>query len=262
MLISKEEYLPLSFSSIKAFAVSPLQFIHYKLHKPPPTTAMQFGTLVHLRLLEPDKFTTEVAVFDGRRDKRTAAYQEFLQDNPGAHVVNSQELSKIECAAGRLQYHTQAQELLDGLAEAEKPVQFEFEGVPFRGIVDGFAQGYLLDLKTSAKWTPDEFGRAFYANKYYWQAFLYQFALGFEDRPFYFIVMQSAEPFNVAVYKVEPIYFEMARQELRQIIGRWKRWNGKTMHLTEDLETHEILNLGPPHWARPQMFFDEKQLFE
>ena len=38
--MSKDKYLPLSFSSLKAFARSPLQFIEYKENKKEPMPSM------------------------------------------------------------------------------------------------------------------------------------------------------------------------------------------------------------------------------
>ena len=78
-MTDKDKYLPLSFSSLKAFDRSPLAFVHYKEGPRKETDAMRFGTMVHRAVLEPDKYQATVAVYDGRRG--TNAHKEFMLEN-------------------------------------------------------------------------------------------------------------------------------------------------------------------------------------
>ncbi len=155
MIIEKSEYLPLSFSSLKAFSVSPLAFIHYKLHRSPPTESMKFGTRLHQAILEPDKFADEVVVYEGRRDKRSKEYQQFLTDNPRRGRHTPAEMRRIKLAFGRLQYHAAACELLEKCTHFERMLEFTRNGVPHRGIVDAHGDTFALDVKTAQQWDPD-----------------------------------------------------------------------------------------------------------
>ena len=66
-MYDKNDYLPLSFSSLKAFSRSPLAFLDYKLGPRKETAAMNFGTLVHRAILEPEKYEQTTLIWDGRR---------------------------------------------------------------------------------------------------------------------------------------------------------------------------------------------------
>jgi hypothetical protein len=53
-LMSGESHL--SYSSLKAFKKSPIDFINYKMGKKETTDAMLFGSMLHCLVLEPQDF--------------------------------------------------------------------------------------------------------------------------------------------------------------------------------------------------------------
>ena len=81
---------PLSYSSLKEFAKSPRHYLDYLNRKKETTPAMQFGSMVHCLLLQPDKFDTQFAIMP-TIDKRTKdgkeAYNKFLEEAVGLEVV-------------------------------------------------------------------------------------------------------------------------------------------------------------------------------
>jgi hypothetical protein len=68
-----------NWSRLKIIRESPL---HYKM-KPdrPDTAALGMLRAIHALVLEPEEFDRDFAIFDGRRDKRSRSYQEFLEQN-------------------------------------------------------------------------------------------------------------------------------------------------------------------------------------
>lgn len=246
----KNEYLPLSFSSLKAFKVSPLAFIHYKLHRSEPTQAMQFGTRLHMAILEPERFANEVVVYDGRRDKRTAEYREFLEAHPNADVVTPSEMERIESARGRLQYHKSAVALLDRCTEFERKIEFSRRGIPHRGIVDAHGGNFALDIKTAMNWDADGFERTAYTASYFVQAAMYVHGLKQNNvvvDEFYFLVIQSGEPFNIALFQVDPAYLQRGLRVWDEMLNRWNQWDGSTEHV----DNGRVYELRAPRWATP-----------
>jgi hypothetical protein len=57
----------LSYSALCQFKKSPNHLLAYWNKELKTTDAMQFGTIIHKMLLEPDTFTKEFAIFEGAR---------------------------------------------------------------------------------------------------------------------------------------------------------------------------------------------------
>lgn len=250
MIIDKAEYLPLSFTSLKQFNVSPLAFIHYKLHRSEPTESMRFGTRLHMAILEPDKFDDEVVVYEGRRDKRSKEYKEFLEQHPNSEIVTPTEMRRIQTARGRLAYHDAAVSLLERCTHFERKIEFTRNAIPHRGIVDAHGPTFALDVKTAQQWDPDGFERTAYSAKYYVQAAMYVHGLrqqGVIVDEFYFIVIQSAEPYNVALYCVDTAYLQRGLKVWDRMLIEFDQWDGKTAHR----EGAPVYDLRAPRWADP-----------
>ena len=103
-MTDKDKYLPLSFSSLKAFDRSPLAFVHYKEGPRKETDAMRFGTMVHRAVLEPDKYQATVAVYDGRRG--TNAHKEFMLENAHKDVLTVKEAATVRSISDSVLNHT------------------------------------------------------------------------------------------------------------------------------------------------------------
>lgn len=144
-----------SWSSIKEIGKSPRRY-RWRRDNPRPDTA-GLGVLrgVHARILEPDVYATEFAVYDGRRDKRAKAYQAFLDEHDGATILNPKEAAEIEEAAAAVLAYPPAAALL-GHPNAHTEVTMVWDdpatGLRCKGradllvIADGRAS--LIDLKT------------------------------------------------------------------------------------------------------------------
>ena len=119
--MDKETTLPLSFSSLKAFARSPLAFIEYKTNKKEPTPAMRFGTLVHRAILEPERYSRTVAIYEGQR--RGKAWKEFEAEHADMDIVTTTEAMTIRQLAHRVA------EVADGRSVREQRVAHERHAV-------------------------------------------------------------------------------------------------------------------------------------
>lgn len=250
--MSKDKYLPLSFSSLKAFARSPLQFIEYKENKPEPTPAMLFGTLVHRALLEPKKYSRTVAVWEGGR-RGTNAHKDFVAANKGKDIVTAKEAMDIRTLCHRVEAHPYAGSMLKQCQKFEVPFKMEQCGVPHRGIIDGLGSWFMLDLKTTQSVSHYSLQRNIYDLKYYMQAAIYQRAaalMGYDHEAYFIIAVESTAPYHVQVVELEPHYIARGHIEWENLLEQWKRWDGSVKHSLNE-EDEAGWQMDAPSWVPP-----------
>jgi hypothetical protein len=249
--MNTDKYLPLSFSSLKAFAESPRAFVHYKEGARTTSPAMLKGTLIHRRILEPTEYIHTVEVWEGRRAGK--AWTDFKEAQVGKDVVTRAESDVIEGAYHAVQAHPLAKKLIEGCTNFEEGIEWELDGVPMRGFVDGYSEHYALDLKTTPDVSPKAVERQVWGFKYFMQAALYKYGLGYGDRvPFknyYIIAVQASAPHNVAVYSVDDSYMARGLTLARELVQQFKDWDGKPTHAPSTLSGP--IALDSPTYAPP-----------
>lgn len=247
MLSSKEEYTPLSFSSLKAYSRSPLAFLHYKLAPRKETAAMTFGTLVHRAILEPDKYEQSTVIWDGRRAGNK--YLDFKEDNADKDILTPKEALDIRLIANRVLDHPYAGPMVRQCKDFEKPFEIEQCGIPHRGIIDGLGEWFILDLKTTQNVSHHSLQRTIYDFKYYMQAAIYQRAaelMGMESSSYFILAVESGAPHHVQVVELEPHYIARGHLEWERLLRSWKAWDGKSAH---GHEGEDGWMMDAPHWA-------------
>lgn len=231
MLATKQDYLPLSFSSLKAFGRSPLAFLDYKLGKKETTPAMRFGTLVHRAILEPERYEATVAVTDHRRG--TNAYKAFVEEHPGMDILKTREAMDIRLIANRVLEHPYAGEMIKQCTHYELPFQITQCDVPHRGIIDGLGPWFILDLKTTSDVSHNALQRTIWHSKYYMQAAIYDRAaclMGHDPEAYFIVAVESSAPHHVQVVELEPHYVARGHMEWEKLLTEWKQWDGKSRH--------------------------------
>mgnify|MGYP005999443901 CR=1 FL=1 len=248
---SKDKYLPLSFSSLKAFSRSPLQFLHYKEGKRVETPAMRFGTLVHRAILEPEYYSQSVTVYGGRRAGN--AWKEFEAANEGKDIVTTNEAMDIRQLSESVLNHPYASAMIRDCTKYEVSVEFTQCGVPHRGIIDGLGSWFMLDLKTTTSVDYHNLQRTIYDAKYYMQAAIYQRAatlLGYDHEAYFIVAVESKAPHHVQVVELEPQYIARGHLEWEALLSQWKEWDGKACH-NADAEDEGGWQMDAPGWVAP-----------
>tara|TARA_R100000654_G_scaffold34171_1_gene59601 strand:+ start:6085 stop:6852 length:768 start_codon:yes stop_codon:yes gene_type:complete len=248
-MINKEHYLPLSFSSLKAFARSPLAFLDYKNNKKPPTPSMQFGTMVHRAILEPEKYSETVAVYEGRRAGN--AWKEFQANNAEKDIVTAKEAMDIRLLSHRVLNHPYAGPMVRQCNKYELPFTIEQCQIPHRGIIDGIGDWFMLDLKTTAKVDYQSLQRTIYDFKYYMQAAIYQRAatiMGYEHEAYFIVAVETAAPYHVQVIELEPQYIARGHLEWEKLLTQWKLWEGDAKHNHKE-EDQAGWQMDAPSWV-------------
>jgi hypothetical protein len=248
--MSKEQHLPLSFSSLKAFARSPRAFLEYKKKRRPPSAAMEFGTLVHRAALEPDIYEDSVAVWEGRR--AGGRYDRFCQENPECTVITAQRYQEVRECQSALMSHGLAGGLLSDLDAAEMKFEINQVGIPHTGYIDGILPWAVIDLKVTKSVEHWALQRTIYDYKYYMQAAIYQRAaelMGYEPESYFIVAVEPVAPYHVAVVELEPHYIARGHLEWEGLLDRFKEWDGEPAH--QHGKDDSVPLMDAPSWVPP-----------
>jgi hypothetical protein len=200
----------MSQSGARKMLRSPMHYVFDREQPRAPTAPMQFGSACHTGTLEPDLFASRV-VCAPSLDKRTARGKEewaaFCADNQGRIVLSSDDFARCRRVIDAVLSHPAARKLLDG-AEIELSVFWE-DGryrVRCKGRWDARNRGGLVDLKTTADASPEEFARSIVTFGYHVQASHYfsgaEHVLNETPRFFAIIAVEHEPPHCVACYSL------------------------------------------------------------
>lgn len=212
---------PLSYSSLKEFAKSPSHYIHYVLAKREPSKEMALGSMVHCLILQPDQFSNQFAVtpaVDRRTSEGKSKYAEFVAQSEGKTVVFEDDLELANQICNRVLSNESIKTYLKDCNAFEHEFKFDLNGLPIRGFVDGIANDFTLEIKTTSDANPDNFIRDFWNRKYYLQAGIYYLATGV--KPMY-IVAETKAPYNYFICNIEDEYIEMGVQEANTLTEKF-----------------------------------------
>jgi hypothetical protein len=191
----------LSKSGLDQFRKSPAHFRSWQdgATKNESTPAMEFGTAVHMAILEPSLFIERYTKFVG--DRRTkdgkAAYEAVLSS--GKTPLNEEQWESINGAAAAVHAHPTASPSLDNI-NTEVSV-FANWGTRVKARIDGMTDSHIIDIKTTQDASPKAFAKSIAQFNYHVQAAWYQRITGIER--FIFIAVEKEAPFGVACYELD-----------------------------------------------------------
>jgi hypothetical protein len=224
--VNMAEYLDLpgiSATAIKAGATSMRHMRLAVLSRQEPTQAMQWGSLVHLAVLEPARLATDVAVWTGGR-KFGGQWMEFLELAGERLIVTEAELDKLTEISGAVRRHSEAAKLLSG-CEYERTVQWTGEGYgPAKARLDALGTDRVVDVKTTARIASAE--RTAWNLGYHLQLGWYLEGAatvhpGCKDG--YLIFVEAGQPFDVLCLKAGYDVLEKGQVEARRIATEYRR---------------------------------------
>ena len=212
----------------------------------PPGLAQKLAMFraVHTLVLEPSQWELEYAIYSGRRDKRTKAYQAFLSLNEGKTVLTPDEYSQAMDISAAVLAHPWVVELLeDGDTYTEGPMFWEdidageckgkadiLHSSPSRGII-------LADLKTFATTDGRAIARQGGLSGWHLQAAHYlagaQAMFGDLPASAFLIGVEAKAPHDVTVAQWSPDTLRAAEAERRGLLMRLRecvsaeRWPGR-----------------------------------
>lgn len=197
----------LSSSGAKKFRQSALHYKLFRTVKNEPTAAMEFGTVVHAGVLEPDALACYAVA--PKVDKRTNAGKEvwaqFVACHTGKIILSQADADRAQGCIRAVRAHPGAMKLLDG-AKTEVSLFWHDARykVPCKCRWDGLNHGGGFDLKTTQDASREAFAKTIAAYEYHAQAAHYisgaEHALDASPRFFAFIAVESEPPHGVACY--------------------------------------------------------------
>lgn len=198
-----------SCSMLKSLLVSPAHFQASLLAPPKPSDAKDFGSLLHMLLLEPHVVGSEVAVYPGIGHGRDKDYKQFCELNIDRMVVDEPTFARARRLREKVLDATYKGRAIGRfLEESMTEVSYYYTdkttGQRIRCRLDIEHPDVTFDLKSTRHSQPKAFVNDIVGMDYDLQAYMYsvaRFAFGGGEsgiKPFVFIPAETAEPFSVS----------------------------------------------------------------
>lgn len=219
-----------SASHLHAVARSPYYYFQrYKaLNRPAPdqTPAMQFGSLVHMAVLEPDQLDKHFACCTTRKGSNN--YHKLIEQ--GIEPIKQSTWDQALELSDAVRRHPAAKQLLSkGHAELSLWWRDDATGLDCKCRPDWWTDDdIIVDLKTTKDASPRGFGRSVHTFRYHVQQMHY--LSGTKAKRFVFIAVEKDYPYQVAVYELNSEAVDigealrerdMRRLQLCQDCGEW-----------------------------------------
>lgn len=195
------------------------------------SSAQEFGKICHQAILEPNFYLEkliEKKKFSGT-GARTKA-KEWAESLPNDSIVLSgAEIDKVRCIVDSVQSHPLAEKLLK--TSKKEVTGYAYDSrleAWFMVVVDMLHNNFIGEVKTTRSSDPKSFARDMASFHYLLDAAVYCDVagqlLGKEIEDFFFLAVETSEPFTTEVYRLEPHNIEVGRQ-LRDIAVKRIREN-------------------------------------
>jgi hypothetical protein len=222
---------------------------HYAAHMAGETRkeqsrAMLMGTMSHLAVLEPEKLDGAFVEKPEGIDFRTKEGKEWKAQVGSTPILDVEEARAVRGIRDSIAAHDAAKGLL---AETKSEVAMFAEhrtGLWLKGKLDALKDGVIVDVKTtSAGADAAAFARQCFSLNYHvsaaWYSYLAQ-ANGIDAPKFYWIAVEVAAPFAVAVYEIDPRAIQLGMRLMKEALeliatcedeGHWPGYGDAVMTL-------------------------------
>ncbi len=251
-----------SHSSLDLFYESVEQYAAKRVFRtcpyPPPTPEMEFGTLFHTTVLEPELLDEEYIEYE-KFDKRTKdgkeGFADFCRRAGKRTVATREDLDMARAMFEGVMRNPEARALIEAPGKCEcsiKCVDPE-SGVPIKIRTDKLNDnGVIADLKTTQHVKPDSWSKTTHNFGYYRQAALYLDVVKMLgcDGPMHFIAVSKQPPHECVVYHLGFNSLNLGRSENKGILfelayrRREKLWTGRYSGRSNEIDV--------PHYAFPR----------
>lgn len=231
-------------TSLPPILKSPHTYLTQRMTPKEPTEDMIFGTHVHLAILEPEKFESQVIIqptFSGKGMK--AAKEEWESSlDPRQVILTQEQYDDIQGMKESISQHDEA----DFLVKRSLKEQTGYFRDPHTGILCRFRCDFLHpglmrlgDLKTTKDCTAYSFSKTIWERRYDMQMYFYKLGTelitGKKVEPV-FLAVEKKPPYEVALYTIddELIFkaktdYEKAMSTLKECIlsEKWPRYQSQ-----------------------------------
>lgn len=201
----------LSASGMVRLLRSAAHYREWRDHPTPPTPAMQFGTVVHALVLEPDREIVAIAPDVERRSNADKAiWAAFEAELNGRIGMKQADFDRAQRVRDAVFANASARALLDASGHSEVTLLWHDDALDIRNKarIDRLRDdGGIVDLKTTSDVTPVAFARKAANGQLYVQAAHY--TCGYEQvqgasPPFFaWIAVETEAPYGVRSYSAD-----------------------------------------------------------
>ncbi|MEJ8839373.1 PD-(D/E)XK nuclease-like domain-containing protein [Ramlibacter sp. AN1133] len=257
----------LSCSLMKPLLISPAHFQASLVACDRPSDAKDFGTLVHLLVLQPELASRELAVFPGIAERKSAAgkdaIEQFEQKHVGKLVVDEPTLAEALTLAHKvLETRYRGRPLHDFIAESIPEATIYFTepstGLGMRIRIDAYHPDITFDLKTSRFAAARAFLRDAVEKDYDLQSYMYSLGRCLYEgittpKPFVFVVAENAAPHSVSTLEAGPTFMGNGAHKFQACATAFKActqsgyWPDLGSDASLDLEPWQQFS-GKPAW--------------
>lgn len=228
-------------SSLGWLYKSPRLYEYRKSTPMVPTEAMNFGSLLHCLVLEPENFDRDFFRLDETQrpepdktfgSKLNKAWKEMiLEENADKILVDADMLKLAEAVARSVQIEASSFLRADGNV-FEDTILWKKDGVEMKGKIDIRNPYFLADIKTTADSMPDKFQRkAFWEYQYHRQAAVYldgdAGGIYTGEKQFFFIAVEKTAPYLVSIHEVSKAKIAEGMVQYRSLLADLKHYKEK-----------------------------------
>ena len=256
--LTQQEYresIALGSTDIKVLLENPYLFKNGV--KKEPTDNLILGSVIHTLILEPKKLDDEYIIMPElnlrtNADKAIKAELEAEAKATNKTLVKSEIFNQAEAVAKSF-LKSSLSLFLRGEVKAETSFFAEIDGVKVKARPDLIIpdQKIIIDFKTtstSGGGSADGFAKMAANFAYYIQASLYLEITKYKQ--FYFIVLETAEPYMVGCYKLDSEALELGKSEIRRAIEIYKNLGKyKSPLYLNNLDFSKVQEINLPSWV-------------
>lgn len=198
-----------SCSQLKPIFISPAHFRAALAKRSTSSDAKDFGSLVHVLVLQPQLLAQEFAIYPGVADGRAKEYKEFTETHGDRTVVDEPTFSAARALAQKiLERKVMGRPFGDFVREGIPEASIYFDepttGLRLRVRLDLWHPEFTFDLKTTRHGVAQAFLRDAVDMHYDFQAFMYSMAVALYEgrdaaKPFIFVAAESETPHSINV---------------------------------------------------------------
>jgi len=229
-------------STLNGFSRTPAHVYYEMMHGGKERTpSLDLGWLVHLAVLEPERFAAEIVVppkVDRRTKQGKATWAQFEAEHAEKIFVDAATFEKVKAMTFSLMSHETAAEFFV-TNPGENELSFLWDdpehGVRCKARTDRVGHigewPIIADLKTARNAARRDFERSIYTYGYDLQAAhylsgletLYPIPSGQAFRRFVFFVIESEPPYCCAAYELDDAALEEGRIKRSRYLRAWKQ---------------------------------------
>jgi len=213
MTLEELKQRPLSYSSLKQFAISPAHYISYLNKEREETPALIFGSALHCALLKPESFSEEFIVspkFDMRKTADKEAYNKLQEQSIGKKIIQEDLYNDVYNLANLVKENAEFATIISRAIKIEVKEYKEIFGLPFILIKDIETPTEVIDIKTTTSAALEDLNKDFFNYDYPLQAAVY-------GGKFKFYVVEKNKPHYNGLIDVSDDWIEYGLNKLEKL---------------------------------------------